>query len=122
MIVWKSTLVSAEKRFAESCAALKQANCLLAEQLQLAEEHYQQMREDLRMAVGLKPRQVYVPVPEAAAPAQPKPESPAWARGVNTPRDLKQRAEIELARQFAEREMLETTAALAAPVSAADER
>lgn len=116
MVVWKSSLRDAEQRFATAVAALKQSNDALREQLTASEHRYTELREDLRLAVGLKQRTVYVPASQQqdAVDASGAPQQPKWAAGANTPRDFKRLAETEAARKFAEGEAQAIQAALRA--------
>lgn len=98
---------------AETTALLHGRVLELQQALQRSEAREAEVRHDLRVATGLEPRVVKVPVESAAAGATaPPPPPPAWARGVNTPRDFHAAAELHLTQEFAQKEMSQLAAAL----------
>ncbi len=104
MIVWKSTLRAAEQAHATEIEVFREALTSLKHQLEVSEEHYQQIREDLRVVVGIKPRQApraEYPTADAVPPVAPPPRvlSPmeAATRGARTAAQFQQAAQQVLA-------------------------
>lgn len=103
MFCLKSTLFAERFQAAKIAASQEMLICTLRERLEEADSRYRTVLDDLRTAVGLKPRIIQVPTEGVVVqPKANKPETPEWARNVTTPESFRKAAELELNRRWAE--------------------
>lgn len=113
-----------QKMLTAQSAGFEMALQTLREQLAASEARYQSVMADLRVVTGIVPRRTSnAPTPDAEAPSVP-PRPPTQlereAALARTPRQFQVAAQAEMARKWAEQEMLEASAAARAVNSASE--